>query len=112
MLRIGTCSTQSAKTLPLHSPYFTPLGPLYFRPVNLNAFRMSTKIPKACEPCRMRKKRCNRIHPCHNPDCQNSPQNCVYRPRARTRRSKRGNSEPVSQLPLLGSVHSVDGKST
>ncbi|KAH7242804.1 hypothetical protein BKA59DRAFT_400407 [Fusarium tricinctum] len=73
---------------------------------------MSTKIPKACEPCRMRKKRCNRIHPCHNPDCQKSPQNCVYRPRARTRRSKRGNSEPVSQLPLLGSVHSVDGKST
>ncbi|KAF5676564.1 C6 zinc finger domain-containing protein [Fusarium heterosporum] len=73
---------------------------------------MSTKIPKACEPCRIRKKRCDGAHPCRNPDCQTSPHTCIYRPKARNRRSKRDNSEPVSQHPLLGSGHSVDGLST
>lgn len=48
---------------------------------------MSTKIPKACEPCRLRKKRCSGSHPCQRPECQDSPQDCVYRLKTRTRKS-------------------------
>lgn len=72
---------------------------------------MTTKISKACEPCRLRKKRCNGSNPCSHPDCQDSPTTCVYRNKTRNRRSKRNTSNPASQLPFLGSGHSVDGSS-
>ncbi|RGP62686.1 c6 zinc finger domain-containing protein [Fusarium sporotrichioides] len=72
---------------------------------------MSTKIPKACEPCRLRKKRCSGTHPCDHPDCQDSPSTCVYRNKTRNRRSKRDSSHPLSQLPFPESGQSVDGTS-
>lgn len=77
---------------------------------------MNSKIPKACEPCRLRKKRCNGSHPCSHPGCQDSPQTCVYRPKIRNRKSKRdnknnNNNQSTTQLPLLGSGHSVNGSS-
>ncbi|XEV04744.1 hypothetical protein FSHL1_010031 [Fusarium sambucinum] len=69
---------------------------------------MSTKIPKACEPCRLRKKRCNGTHPCNHPDCQNAPSTCVFRVKTRNRRSKRDVNNPVPQQPFLGSGDPVD----
>ncbi|KAG4259324.1 hypothetical protein FPRO03_13000 [Fusarium proliferatum] len=68
---------------------------------------MSTKIAKACEPCRLRKKQCDGGHPCRHPECQNSPHICVYRTKTRHRRTKRDISAPVSQLPPPGSDLSV-----
>ncbi|CVL12538.1 uncharacterized protein FPRN_15168 [Fusarium proliferatum] len=68
---------------------------------------MSTKIAKACDPCRLRKKRCDGGHPCHHPECQNLPHICVYRTKTRHRRTKRDISAPVSQLPPPGSGLSV-----
>ncbi|KAG8664947.1 uncharacterized protein FPOAC1_012924 [Fusarium poae] len=68
---------------------------------------MNTKIAKACEPCRLRKKRCNGSHPCNHADCQDAPESCVYRHKTRIRRSKRdNNTQPTSQLPLLRSNQS------
>ncbi|RGP71231.1 c6 zinc finger domain-containing [Fusarium longipes] len=74
---------------------------------------MNTKIAKACEPCRLRKKRCNGSHPCNHSDCQDAPETCVYRHRTRIRKPKRdNNSQPTSQLPLLGSNQSLERHST
>ncbi|KAI1846645.1 hypothetical protein JX265_009052 [Neoarthrinium moseri] len=49
------------------------------------------KIPKACEPCRKRKIRCDGAHPCHR--CQRKPSECVYRQRTRIRKSTRRNAD-------------------
>jgi hypothetical protein len=45
------------------------------------------KISKACEPCRRRKIRCNGQQPCQL--CQQQPEFCVYRVKARHRASAR-----------------------
>lgn len=45
------------------------------------------KVPKACEPCRHRKVRCNGAQPCAHRDCQKDPQGCIYRQKARVRKS-------------------------
>lgn len=43
------------------------------------------KNPKACEPCRRRKVRCNGQTPCNR--CDRKPGDCVYRLRTRIRKS-------------------------
>jgi hypothetical protein len=43
------------------------------------------KISKACEPCRKRKVRCDGKEPCHR--CHRRPSECLYRQRARVRKS-------------------------
>lgn len=43
------------------------------------------KNPKACEPCRRRKVRCNGQSPCNR--CERKPSECVYRLRTRVRKS-------------------------
>lgn len=43
------------------------------------------KNPKACEPCRRRKIRCDGKTPCHR--CIKSPEDCTYRIRTRVRKS-------------------------
>ncbi|KAI9168003.1 Zinc finger protein grt1 [Paramyrothecium foliicola] len=48
---------------------------------------MNTKIAKACEPCRVRKSRCDGGRPCQRRECREFPQNCVYRSKARVRKS-------------------------
>ncbi|KAK9426730.1 hypothetical protein SUNI508_00257 [Seiridium unicorne] len=45
------------------------------------------KIPKACEPCRKKKVRCDGKQPCQR--CQRRPAECSYRQRARIRKSTR-----------------------
>lgn len=45
------------------------------------------KIPKACEPCRKKKVRCDGKQPCKR--CQRRPAECAYRQRARIRKSTR-----------------------
>lgn len=47
------------------------------------------KIPKACEPCRKKKVRCDGNQPCQR--CQRRPADCSYRQRARIRKSTRQN---------------------
>lgn len=44
------------------------------------------KIPKACDPCRRRKTRCNGERPCQN--CHGEPTACSYRTKARIRQRK------------------------
>lgn len=46
---------------------------------------VGSKIPKACEPCRRRKIRCNGLQPCTA--CRGQPAQCAYRAKARDRRS-------------------------
>lgn len=64
------------------------------------------KIPKACEPCRRRKIRCDGDSPCLT--CQHHPSQCVYRSKARTRTrlSNRAASESheLAALPTQASL--------
>lgn len=55
-----------------------------------------TKVPKACEPCRRRKIRCNGERPC--PHCRSRPAECRYRlkPRVRARPSMPSNPPSVT----------------
>lgn len=55
------------------------------------------KISKACEPCRKRKVRCDGKEPCHR--CHRRPSECVYRQRARVRKSAhRGGSSGATDV--------------
>lgn len=73
------------------------------------------KIPKACEPCRKKKVRCDGKQPCQR--CQRRPSECSYRQRARIRKSNRRssalgahqaapviNSQNQSQPPVVSSA--------
>ncbi|KAH8700460.1 fungal-specific transcription factor domain-containing protein [Talaromyces proteolyticus] len=55
----------------------------------------TTKISKACEPCRRRKIKCDGQEPCRN--CQTQPLECVYRLKARVRIRKRVPKSSVHQ---------------
>ncbi|EEY16571.1 C6 zinc finger domain-containing protein [Verticillium alfalfae VaMs.102] len=50
--------------------------------------RETTKIGKACEPCRRRKVKCDGAQPCSQIGCQKNPSQCIYRDRTRIRRSR------------------------
>ncbi|EEY16575.1 copper amine oxidase [Verticillium alfalfae VaMs.102] len=50
--------------------------------------RVTTKIGKACEPCRRRKVKCDGAQPCSQIGCQKNPSQCIYRDRTRIRRSR------------------------
>ncbi|KAH8201605.1 hypothetical protein TruAng_004211 [Truncatella angustata] len=51
------------------------------------------KIPKACEPCRKKKVRCDGKQPCQR--CQRRPSECSYRQRIRIRKSARHTLSPI-----------------
>lgn len=55
------------------------------------------KTPKACEPCRRRKVRCNGQTPCQHQRCQGKPTECTYRVRTRIRKS---NHRVATSSPL------------
>ncbi|KAK4545938.1 hypothetical protein LTR36_002502 [Oleoguttula mirabilis] len=56
--------------------------------------RNAAKVPKACEPCRRRKIRCDGKQPCVS--CQHQPAACTYRVKARTRWSSQ-HPKPAAQ---------------
>lgn len=64
-----------------------------------------TKVPKACEPCRRRKVKCNGEHPC--PNCRSRPTECRYRlkPRIRARPST-----PSTNPPSITSSNAVESR--
>lgn len=64
------------------------------------------KTPKACEPCRRRKIRCDGGEPCRN--CQTQPARCVYRPKARVRKLRpeaQRHSNARNTSPINVSAH-------
>lgn len=71
--------------------------------------RLGTKISKACEPCRRRKIRCNGQQPCGL--CQQHPDLCVYRAKARDRASARQkatrNDDQTSLSAESQTIHST-----
>ncbi|ROV90901.1 hypothetical protein VMCG_09976 [Cytospora schulzeri] len=57
------------------------------------------KNPKACEPCRRRKVRCNGQSPCNR--CEKKPSECVYRLRTRVRKSGAQRAAAGASKPSL-----------
>lgn len=68
------------------------------------AGRGMEKNPKACEPCRRRKVRCNGQTPCNR--CDRKPGDCVYRLRTRIRKSaaQRAAEAAVAAVPATNVV--------
>ncbi|EWY84331.1 hypothetical protein FOYG_14083 [Fusarium oxysporum NRRL 32931] len=60
-------------------------------------------IPKACEPCRRRKIKCNGQTACNG--CQKDPAACIYRVKARTR-TRRSIPKPSTSAERVNSVRS------
>lgn len=71
--------------------------------------RKPRNVTIACEACRRQKIRCNGAQPCGRRDCQDYPTACVYRRRARTRRSQAGAStEPERRIGSASDAVSDD----
>lgn len=71
------------------------------------------KNPKACEPCRRRKVRCDGRSPCNR--CERKPSECVYRLRTRVRKSgaqRAAAANASRQTPAPGTPNGPDKQST
>ena len=58
----------------------------------------------ACEECRRHKIRCNGVQPCQRRECQAEPSLCVYRRKARKRRSPRDQPVVIQTEPAGAAV--------
>ncbi|KAL6405432.1 C6 zinc finger domain protein [Ilyonectria robusta] len=67
------------------------------------------RIPKACEPCRRRKVKCNGQRPCQS--CRSNPSACAYRLKARSY-LRRAVSPPAPLCPAYPSLDRVEAEAS